>query len=195
MSEVAAVGDPAWVSRLVGLSARRYVGADRRTLGTLWWYSASSVLVGPVVEAVVAGAAVPDSQSLVLSLQGDRMVDARASAVCADPGPRLRAVLASGIAAVASVSGASPRSLWAVATDSVGNRVLWAGGGPGHAVGVAAAVGPDLPVPRFAVAGGRLVVRRASCCLIYQVPGEDKCVSCPRQSPGVRARRLAGQAP
>ncbi|HEY0453150.1 (2Fe-2S)-binding protein, partial [Actinophytocola sp.] len=28
------------------------------------------------------------------------------------------------------------------------------------------------------------------CCLIYQAPGEQKCVSCPRQHPDDRYRRL-----
>ncbi|GGS51458.1 (2Fe-2S)-binding protein [Actinokineospora fastidiosa] len=192
MSDVAAVGDPEWVAGRIGSSRSRYPGADARVLGTLWWYEASSALVGPVVESAVAGGPVADACSMVLSVTPDgRVADARARAVRADPGPALREVLAAGITAVSSVSGASARSLWAIATDSVGNRTLWAGGTPAHAVAVAAAVGPDLPVPRFAVAGGRLVVRRASCCLIYRA-GEPKCVSCPRQTPEVRARRLEG---
>ena len=190
---VAAVGDQDWVSGQVALSRGRYRGASLRVLGTLWWYSASSVLVGPVVESAVAGGPVADTSSLELYVTPDgRMLDARAGATCSDPGPRLHAVLASGIASVAAVSGAGERALWAIATDSVGNRVLWAGGSAAHAAGIAAAVGPDLPEPRFVSAGGRLVVRRASCCLIFEVDGEGKCVSCPRQRPEVRKARLEG---
>ncbi|MGW5052175.1 (2Fe-2S)-binding protein [Actinokineospora sp. NPDC004072] len=192
MSDVTVVGDPAWVASRMAASRGRYPGADARVLGTLWWYEASSALVGPVVETAVAGGPVADAGSMVLAVTPDgRVADAQARTTCADPGPRLRSVLAAGIAAVASVSGAAARSLWAIATDSVGNRTLWAGGTPAHAVGVAAAVGSDLPVPRFVVAGGRLVVRRASCCLIYRA-GESKCVSCPRQPPAERTRRLGG---
>ncbi|WP_182358402.1 (2Fe-2S)-binding protein [Tomitella gaofuii] len=39
--------------------------------------------------------------------------------------------------------------------------------------------------------GARRVVRRCSCCLIYQAPGEGKCVSCPRRRPDDRAQSLA----
>ncbi|MFC7616943.1 hypothetical protein ACFQV2_29340 [Actinokineospora soli] len=47
-------------------------------LGTLWWYSASSVLVGPVAESVVAGGAVADTSTLSLFVTPDgRMLDAR----------------------------------------------------------------------------------------------------------------------
>ena len=91
---------------------------------------------------------------------------------------------------LASASGASPRALWAIATDSLANRVLWAGGAESVARMVAAAVGPELPVPRYVEVSGRLVVRRASCCLIYQAPGMEKCTSCPRQTPAERLRRL-----
>ena len=38
--------------------------------------------------------------------------------------------------------------------------------------------------------GARRVVRRCSCCLIYQARGEGKCVSCPRRRPDDRARAL-----
>ncbi|GAA4431353.1 (2Fe-2S)-binding protein [Actinokineospora soli] len=187
------VGDPSWVSSQVALSRSRYRGASSRVLGTLWWYSASSVLVGPVAESVVAGGAVADTSTLSLFVTPDgRMLDARVGGACADPGVRLRGVLSAGIAAVAGVTGASSRALWAIATDSVGNRVLWAGGSSAHASAIAAAVGAELPVPRFVTVGGRVVVRRASCCLIYEVEGEGKCVSCPRQRPEVRAARLAG---
>ncbi|MFC5290886.1 (2Fe-2S)-binding protein [Actinokineospora guangxiensis] len=124
------------------------------------------------------------SDGLVGEVAGDAVTDR--------PGVALRELLDGGISAVSEVSGAGARSLWAVAADSVGNQVLWAGGGAVHGEAVAAAVGVEMPVPRFVRAGGRWVVRRVSCCLVFEVEGEGKCVSCPRQVPAVRAARLEG---
>ena len=129
-----------------------------------------------------------------VAVRGDGLIgEVVADSVTGRPGEALRELLGSGVAAVSEVSGAGERALWAVAADSVGNQVLWAGGGVEHAVGIAAAVGVEMPVPRFVRVGGRWVVRRASCCLIFEVEGEGKCVSCPRQVPAVRAARLAGK--
>jgi hypothetical protein len=50
-----------------------------------------------------------------------------------------------------------------------------------------------MPVPRYVSVHGTRVVRRASCCLIYEAPGERKCVSCPRQHPSERRLRLEAQ--
>jgi hypothetical protein len=97
-------------------------------------------------------------------------------------------VVATCAAAVASASGAAPRALWAIATDSLANRVLWAGGAGEHAVALAA--DERFPVPRYVEVGGQRAVRRASCCLVYEAPGQQKCVSCPRQKPDDRLRRL-----
>ncbi|WP_158726625.1 (2Fe-2S)-binding protein [Tomitella fengzijianii] len=47
---------------------------------------------------------------------------------------------------------------------------------------------PASPPP----AGGLRIVRRSSCCLLFQAPGQGKCVSCPRRSPGERAAALGG---
>lgn len=92
------------------------------------------------------------------------------------------------VAAVAAASGASARALWAIASDSLANRVLWAGGGEAEAV--ALAVDDRFPAPRIVEVAGQRVVRRASCCLVYESPGQQKCVSCPRQRPDDRLRRL-----
>ncbi|MGH3879545.1 MAG: (2Fe-2S)-binding protein, partial [Actinophytocola sp.] len=62
-------------------------------------------------------------------------------------------------------------------------------GPPSLAVDLAASAGP-LPVPRYVTVAGTRAVRRASCCLIYEAPGQQKCVSCPRQHPAERDRRL-----
>ncbi len=186
----AAVGDRGWVAGLIARTRVRYGAVGERVLGTLWWYSASAALVGPVVRTAVAGGPVADAGSMRVTVRPDGLIgDVEADAVTALPGPALRALLADGIAAVSAVSGAAPRALWAIAADSVGNQALWSGGGAAHAEAVAVAAG--LLAPRYVSVGGRLVVRRASCCLVYEVEGEDKCVSCPRQTPAARAARLA----
>lgn len=190
---VSALRDGSWLDARIDAAARLHRHGDRRTLGVLWWYSASSVLLAPTVESVVAVGLALDPAAVTLHLHPDgRVLGARADAVCADPGPRLREVLATSIGCVADRTGARPRALWAIATDSLANRVLWAGGSAAHAEALAASVGPDLPVPRYQRVGGRTIVRRASCCLVYLATGGEKCVSCPRQTPAERVRRLGG---
>ncbi|HEY0451720.1 (2Fe-2S)-binding protein [Actinophytocola sp.] len=191
----ASITDPAWLAEQIDASARRYRFDRRAALGVLWWYSASSVLLGPSVESLVRGGPVADPAlaSVTLFLHPDgRVLDARSAAVVPAGmlGKRLAAALSAAVAAVAAASGAPKPALWAIATDSLANRVLWADGAPGVAESLAASVGGSLPVPRYVSVGGRQVVRRASCCLIYQAPGEQKCVSCPRQHPDDRYRRL-----
>jgi FhuF 2Fe-2S C-terminal domain len=180
-------------------TATRY-GFDRQTFaGVLWWYSVSSVLLGPPVSSVVRGGPVADPalESMVLYSHRDgRVLDARSTAVIplSALGSRLHDALGTAITEVAAASGAPQPALWAIATDSLANQVLWAGADPAAstelATELADAVGPPLPTPRYVTVGGTPVVRRASCCLIYQAPGQSKCVSCPRQHPDERARRL-----
>ncbi|WP_436501392.1 (2Fe-2S)-binding protein [Actinokineospora sp. HUAS TT18] len=188
---VAAIQDPEWLTAQLAAAGTRFRTADQVVTGVLWWYSASSVLLGPTVESLLGTGRALDPAAVTLYLHPDgRLLDARGSAECADPGPRLRRLLSAAITTVATLSGASPRALWAIATDSLANRVLWAGGGPEDAVKLASEIGQELPRPRFVDVGGRTVVRRASCCLVYETPGADKCVSCPRQLPADRLRRL-----
>jgi ferric iron reductase protein FhuF len=85
------------------------------------------------------------------------------------------------------------RPLWAIATDSVANRLLALGRAVGDvaratalAAPLAAAVGAPLPVPRYVDVGGVPFTRRASCCLLYRVPHEPMCISCPRRPPEER---------
>lgn len=167
----------------------------------LWWYSTSSVLLGPPAESYVYGGrpADPALRSLTLFLHEDgRVLDARASSFVdrlAAP-VRLAATLSVCVDAVAAASGAPEPALWAIATDSLANRVLWAGGSPADAEVLAA--DERLPAPRYVEVAGQRVVRRASCCLIYEAPGQQKCASCPRQHPDDRLRRLRaalGQKP
>jgi len=187
-----ALVDAGWLGAQLVLAARRF-RVDARTAGVLWWYSGSSVLLGPPASSFVAGGpvATPALGSLTLSVHPDgRMLDAQsADFVSRAAAPALVAELVETcVGAVAAASGASDRSLWAIASDSLANRVLWAGGGEADAV--ALAVDGRFPRPRFVEVGGQLVVRRSSCCLVYESPGEQKCVSCPRQRPDDRLRRL-----
>jgi hypothetical protein len=171
------------------MAARRF-GVGTRTAGVLWWYSASSVLLGPPAESYVRGGPVAlDSMTLILHPDG-RVLDARAAGtVPVDEAPALVAgLVATCVSAVAAASGASPRALWAIASDSLANRVLWAGGSAAEAAALAA--DERFPRPRYVEVAGQRVVRRVSCCLVYESPGQQKCVSCPRQPPDDRLRRL-----
>jgi len=190
----AAVTDPAWLSAQLSATARRYRLDRPASVGVLWWYSASSVLLGPPVESLVRGGPVADPalDAVTLFLHPDgRVLDARSSGVVAadELGERLAVALSAAVESIAAASGAPEPALRAIATDSLANRVLWAGGLPSLAVDLAASAGP-LPVPRYVTVGGTRAVRRASCCLIYEAPGLQKCVSCPRQHPAERDRRL-----
>lgn len=190
-----AIRDPGWVGAQLRATTARFRLDGPADAGVLWWYSASSVLLGPPVSSFVSArdeVADPALDSVVLFLHPDgRVLDARSVAAVAtgELAPRLAATMATAITAVAAGSGAPEPALWAVATDSLANQVLWTGGSPDAAGELAAAVG-RLPVPRFVTVAGRPVVRRASCCLIYRSPGVAKCASCPRQHPTERDRRL-----
>ncbi len=182
-----AITDSGWLGAQIEATARRYRHGRLPDIGVLWWYSASSVLLGLPVESRDPGL---DSVTLYLHPDG-RILDARSAAVLDDVGERLAAALSVSIDAVVRQTGAPRRALWAIATDSLANRVLWAGKSPAVAERLAAGVGPALPMPRYVEVSGRLVVRRASCCLIYLAPGQAKCTSCPRQTPEERLRRLS----
>jgi len=179
------ITDPAWLGAQVDAAGRRYRFDDRPALGVLWWYSASSVLLGL---AVAERDLRLDHVTLLVHRVDGRLLDARSDRAFSGT---FGAALSVPIEALARVTGARRRALWAIATDSLANRVLWAGGSPGDASRLAACAGPELPNPRYVTVSGRLVVRRASCCLIYLAPGEAKCVSCPRQTPEERFRRLS----
>lgn len=188
-----AVTDPNWLADALAATAARFRLTGSVTTGVLWWYSISSVLLGPVAESYVRGGRVADPAlaSMTLFVQPDgRVLDARSSSTvdASAAAERVAAAVATCVDAVATASGAAERALWAIATDSLANRVLWAGGSPVHAVALAA--DERFPVPRYVTVGGQSAVRRASCCLVYQSPGQQKCVSCPRQKPDDRLRRL-----
>jgi hypothetical protein len=91
------------------------------------------------------------------------------------------------------------RPMWAIATDSLANQLLALGRALGDvptvtglAAPLAAAIGPPLPAPRYVDVPRGRVTRRASCCLLVEVPGQAMCTSCPRRPPAERARLLGG---
>ncbi|MFC4000662.1 (2Fe-2S)-binding protein [Prauserella oleivorans] len=206
MTEVSAtvLADPAWLREDLGRAARLYGAVGDRVLGTIRWYSASSVLVAPALEPFVhtGTARDPALDAVVLDVHPDgRYLDAHSERVLGRDTEALGAALARAIGqavdALATVCGATPQSLWAIAADSIANRLLWAGSAVGdaeRAMRLADELGEvidrPMPRPRFADVGGRPVVRRTSCCLIYEIPGGQKCASCPRQTPAERERRL-----
>lgn len=196
--------DPSWLVQRVEDTGRRWYHEDSRVGGTLWWYSASSTLVAaPLMMLLLSGRAPdPRLERLSISLQANGYLKAARSdrllPSVAEFADALHRAHDEVIAALAEVSGASPRALWAIATDSIGNRALEAGravGDPDRGVELAKAVcrPPLLPVRYVDIEGPehtRRFVRRGSCCLIYVATGGDKCVSCPRRTPDDRRTEL-----
>lgn len=206
--------DRDWLADRVADTVARWDCPDLRTAGTLWWYSASVTVVIAWPAAALTGTDGPDMDPQHLrgrlteygylrSLRSARSVPA------ADSARSHRELCGEIIAGLAAVSGASERALWAIASDSLAGRMVdavsaGADRGAAHtltaqiftaplirprffdltaddeglAAAVPSAVGEPLPT------GARRVVRRGSCCLIYQVPGEGgKCRNCPRRTP------------
>jgi hypothetical protein len=197
------LADPAWTAELLARRARTAGTADRRVLATVWWYSASLLLVTPPLAGLVTGvplsARLPDTS--MAFLPGHRPVAVTSSAPGTDPGAELRDSLGAVIAAVARAGGMRERPLWAIASDSVANQLLALGRALGDvprvtalAAPVAGAVGPPLPVPRYVDVGAARFTRRTSCCLMDQLPGGRLCTSCPRRAPAERAALLSAAA-
>ncbi|WP_233495925.1 (2Fe-2S)-binding protein [Geodermatophilus sp. TF02-6] len=197
--------DPDWTAeRLAGLGVRyavddravddRAVG-DRRVLATVWWYSASSVLLTPALAGLATGlplsARLADTSLAVLA--GGTPVAAVSSASGGDLAGQLRETLSTVVGAVAAAGEVRPRPLWAIAADSLANRLLAIGRALGEVPRVTAlagplavAVGAPLPVPRYVDVAGVRFTRRVSCCLLYRLPPEPLCTSCPRRPPAER---------
>jgi ferric iron reductase protein FhuF len=189
------LADASWTAELLAARAPRQGTGDRRVLATVWWYSASTVLLTPALAGLVTG--VPLSGRLldttVSMLAGGLPVAAVSSASAGDLGAELRESLGAVVAAVAEAGRMRERPLWAIATDSIANRLLALGRAlddvpraTGLAAPLAAAIGPSLPEPRYVDVAGARFTRRASCCLLYRVPYEPTCTSCPRRPPAER---------
>jgi ferric iron reductase protein FhuF len=196
---VAGLADPVVVGELVTARARALRAAEPRVAATVWWYSASAVLLAPPLAGLVVGvplSARPADLSLSVG-PGGLPVAATSTALGIDPGPELRELLTAVVGAVAEVGGLRERPLWAIATDSLATGLLTLGrvlgavpAVTGLAGRLAEAVGPPLPEPRYEDVAGSRFVRRASCCLVYRLPGGPLCTSCPRRTPAERAALL-----
>jgi hypothetical protein len=195
------LADAGWTAERLAERAVRTGTDDRRVLATVWWYSASSVLLTPVLAGLVTGRPLSArlADTTVWTLAGGLPVAATSSAPGGDPAAELRESLAAVVTAVATAGGMRERPLWAIATDSIANRLLAVGqavGDVGRATALAgplaAAIGAPLPAPRYVDVRGRRYTRRASCCLLFRVPGEPLCTSCPRRPPGERQVLLEG---
>jgi ferric iron reductase protein FhuF len=189
------LADVRWTADTLAACAPRQRTDDRRVLATVWWYSVSTVLLTPSLAGLVTGvplsARLPDTA--VSMLAGGLPVAAVSSAPAGDVAAELRESLGAVVAAVAEAGRMRERPLWAIATDSIANRLLALGRALGDvpratalAAPLAAAVGAPLPVPRYVDVGGARFTRRASCCLLYRVPHEPMCTSCPRRPPAER---------
>jgi ferric iron reductase protein FhuF len=188
------LADPGWTAERLAERALRQGTSDRRVLATVWWYSASLVLLTPPLAGLVTGSPLSArlEDTTLSALAGGLLVGASSSA--AGPGPvdalgdQLRESLAAVIGAVAEAGRMRERPLWAIAADSLANRLLAVGraigdvsGATGLAAPLATAIGFPLPRPRYIDIAGARFTRRASCCLLFRVPGEPLCTSCPRR--------------
>lgn len=196
--------DPRWLARRVEDTGRRWNHDDLRVNGTLWWYSASSTLVAAPLAMLLASGRAPDPGPgrLTVSLQPNGYLHSARSDRLLPSAAAFADALAEAhgemITALAEVSGAAPRALWAIATDSIANRALEAGRAvdeEDRGVELARAVcRPPLLPARFIDVEGtertRRFVRRGSCCLIYVATDGGKCVSCPRRAPDDRRAEL-----
>jgi len=189
------LADPEWTAELLAARAPRQGTGDRRVLATVWWYSVSTVLLTPALAGLVTG--VPLSGRLAdtsLAVRADGLPVAAVSRTGTDDvAADLRATLTAAVAAVAAAGRMRERPLWAIATDSIANQLLALGRALGdvpaataHAAPLAAAIGSPLPMPRYEDVGRARFTRRASCCLVVELPGGSLCTSCPRRQPAER---------
>lgn len=199
-----AILDQQWMATRLDLARRLYGPASARVLGTIWWYSASSVLVAPPLASLVrAGKPLdPALDAITLHIVPDGRFVGSSSARAfdgepSDLGQAYRAALEPAIASIAAVSGARRRALWGIAADSLANQLLWTGQATGDVPGSIAiaeslsdGIGSIMPRPRYERVGPHYVVRRVSCCLIDKATGQQKCTSCPNQHPDERRARI-----
>lgn len=201
------MADVDWMAERVRDTGRRWGSCDPRVNGTLWWYSASSILTClPVATALVTGiAADPRLEGASCFLRDDGYLGgivAASTVPVPELAGELRCALSALIDALADASGVRRQALWAITTDSVSNRALDACAdrlrGSAFAEGLIeemCTAGAAMPRARFVdvQAGGasRRFTQRASCCLIYETRGSGMCVSCPRRAPDDRIAGLS----
>ncbi|SDY16558.1 FhuF 2Fe-2S C-terminal domain-containing protein [Modestobacter sp. DSM 44400] len=190
------LADAWWTAHVLTERAARQRTTDRRVLATVWWYSVSSVLLTPALAGLVTGrplsARLSDTRLHLLS-GGVPIAATTAAGHSTDLEADLRGTLTAVVGAVAEAGGTRTRPLWAIATDSLANRLLALGRAVGDVDAVtalagplAAAIGAPMPAPRYVEVVGTRFTRRASCCLLYRVPHEAVCTSCPRRDPAER---------
>jgi hypothetical protein len=197
------LADPEWTAQALAARSRWQGTDDLRVLATVWWYSASTVLLTPSLAGLVTrrplSARLEDTVAALLP--GVQPIAAESSAPAVDPVAELRDALSRVVAAVAEAGRMRERPLWAIATDSLANQLLALGRALGDvptvtalAAPLASAIGATLPAPRYVDVAGARFTRRASCCLVYRTRGQGLCVSCPRRPPEERQVLLARAA-
>lgn len=199
------LSDPVRLAGILRAHTRLYPGSPPPVVATLWWYLTSAVLVEPPAAGALAG--VPRSgalDDLEVSLDAAGVVSSAVSHAPgpADPGPGLGSSLAAVIETIGALTGLRPRPLWAVAVDSLANRLL-ALGRARREVDRATALAQELtgsmkapvPPPRFVDVDGARFVVRMSCCALYRTAGGELCTSCPRRTSEDRAALLLRAAP
>jgi len=188
------IADPDWLAEQIRLRGQIWGIDDRRTLATLWWYSASTMLVTPGVLAIAAGGRYlsPRLEHTVIHHQpSSRFSGSHATQTL--PGDDLAAFAAELRPTLAAVIGMlgpyvpRPRPLWAIASDAIAGRFAWAGNRTGHpdqaaalATRIVTTIGGPMPRPRYVTQFAQCRIQRNSCCLLYRVPGESPCSDCPR---------------
>ena len=162
-----ALADPAWTAELVAARARApgrpTAGAGDRVVVLGVARCCSRPPLAGLVAGMPLSARLADTDAVRRCRGGGRSRRRRRPSG-ADLGAELRESLAAVIAAVAEAGGMRERPLWAIATDSLANRLLALGRALGDvprvtalAAPLAAAVGPPLPVPRYVDVGRRAV--------------------------------------
>ncbi|MGW0021746.1 hypothetical protein ACWDUD_25810 [Rhodococcus sp. NPDC003382] len=126
------------VAARVADTGARWSCNDPRVNGTLWWYSASSTLVTAPIFMVSTEGRTPDPhlEQPECTLRGDVYLGAvRSHRVEHDArsfAAGLVVAYGSVIDALAAVSGAAHRALWAIVMDSVASHALAVGPHPGQ---------------------------------------------------------------
>ncbi|MFV0534288.1 MAG: (2Fe-2S)-binding protein [Cumulibacter sp.] len=201
--------DSDWMQEQIRLRGYIWGIDDKFVLGTLWWYSASTWLVMPAVTSwyVTGRALSPRLEDMRLFHRPDsRIPGSRSVAIgpesTADFAAQLGSALGKVIGVLDAIIGKGERRLWSFAVDAIVGRLLWAAQHTGRTAEMLAsadrlitqmgrALGMTLPAPRLTTTPtGESHLRRGSCCLLYRVPAEAKCSTCPRQLPEQRLARL-----